>query len=47
MAELAYREIYAMNAVEARERLVRSYQELGSISATARLWHTSRQVVRK
>ncbi|MGC8878199.1 MAG: hypothetical protein ACP5R2_03145 [Anaerolineae bacterium] len=46
MAELAYREIYATNAVEARERLVRSYQELGSISATARLWHTARQVVR-
>jgi len=47
MAELAYREIYAMNAVEARKRLVRSYQELGSIRATAQLWHTSRQVVRK
>ena len=47
MAELAYREVYAMNAVEARKRLVRSYQELGSIRATAQLWHTSRQVVRK
>jgi transposase len=47
MAELAYREVYAMNAVEARKRLVHSYQELGSIRATAQLWHTSRQVVRK
>lgn len=47
MAELAYREVYAMNAIEARKQLVRTYQQLGSISATARLWHTSRQVVRK
>jgi transposase len=47
MAELAYREIYTMNPVEARKRLVRSDQELGSIRATAQLWHTSRQVVRK
>ena len=47
MAELAYREIYTMNRVEARKRLVRSYQELGSIRATVQLWHTSRQVVRK
>lgn len=47
MAELAYREVYAMNAIEARKQLVRTYQQVGSISATARLWHTSRQVVRK
>jgi putative transposase len=47
MAELAYREVYAMNRVEARKQLLRTYQETGSISETARLWHTSRQVVRK
>lgn len=47
MADLAYREVYAMNRVEARHYLVQTYQETGSISATARLWHTSRQVVRK
>ncbi|MGC8836922.1 MAG: helix-turn-helix domain-containing protein, partial [Anaerolineae bacterium] len=47
MADLAYREVYAMDRVEARKRLVQTYRETGSISQTARLWHTSRQVVRK
>ena len=47
MADMAYREIHAMNPVEARKRLVRTYRETGSISKTARLWYTSRQVVRK
>ncbi len=47
MAELAYREVYAMNRVEARKQLVRTYEETGSIKATAEAWHTSRQVVRK
>jgi transposase len=47
MADLAYREVYAMNPVEARHHLVRTYQETGSIRETARRWHTSRQVVRK
>jgi transposase len=36
-----------MNKVEARKELIKTYQETGSISATARLWNTSRQVVRK
>jgi transposase len=47
MADLAYREVYAMSRVEARQHLVRTYQQTGSIRATARWWHTSRQVVRK
>ena len=47
MADLAYREVYAMDRVEARKHLVQTYRETGSISKTARLWHTSRQVVRK
>ena len=47
MADLAYREVYAMNRVEARHHLVRTYQETGSIRATARRWCTSRQVVRR
>jgi putative transposase len=47
MADMAYREIHAMNPVEARKRLIRTYRETGSVSKTARLWHTSRQVVRK
>ena len=47
MAELAYREVYAMNRSEARKQLVRTYLESGNVSAPARLWHTSRQVVRK
>ena len=47
MADLAYREVYAMDRVEARKHLGQTYRETGSISKTARLWHTSRQVVRK
>jgi transposase-like protein len=47
MASLAYRKLYKMNKVEARKELIKTYQETGSISATARLWNTSRQVVRK
>ena len=47
MPELAYWEVYAMNRVEARRRLIQSYQETGSYSDTARLWHTSRHLVRK
>lgn len=47
MAELAYREVYAMNRVEARRRLVQTYQRTRNYSETARLWHTSRHVVRK
>lgn len=47
MPELAYREVCVMNQVEARRRLIQSYEETGSYSQTARLWHTSRHVVRK
>ncbi len=47
MPDLAYRELYAMNRKEARRRLVQTYLEAGSIRKTARLWGTSRQVVRK
>jgi len=47
MAELVYREVCAMKRSEARKQLVRTYLESGNVSAPARLWHTSRQVVRK
>ena len=47
MPDLAYREVYEMNEIEARKRLVQTYLETGSIAETARQWHTSRQVVRK
>ena len=47
MGDLAYREVYTMNAIEARKRLIHTYEQTGSIRATAREWHTSRQVVRK
>ena len=47
MADMAYREVYTMNPVEARKRLIRTFQETGNISETARRWHTSPQVVRK
>ena len=43
MADLAYKEVYAMDCIEARKHLVQTYRETGSISQTARLWHTSRQ----
>lgn len=47
MADLAYRRVYAMNKIEARRLLIESWQETQSIRGTARLWHTSPQVVRK
>ena len=47
MPELAYREVYPMNRKEARRRLVQTYLDTHSIRKTARIWGTSRQVVRK
>ena len=47
MAELAYREVYAMNKAKARHHLIETYARTGSISQTARSWGTSRAVVRK
>ncbi len=47
MAELAYRQVYTMNSIEARKLLIATYQEAKSIRKTARIWKTSRQVVRK
>jgi len=45
--DLSYGAAYSMNATEARRRLVETYAAERSITATARLWHTSRAVVRK
>jgi hypothetical protein len=39
MADLAYREVYAMNSIEARLRLVNTCHEAGSIRETARGSH--------
>ena len=47
MADLAYRGVCSMNPLEARRRLVQTYQESGSFSETVRRWHTSRHLVRK
>jgi len=47
MADLAYREVYAMDRLQARRRLVSTFQETGSIRGTARAWGPSPQVVRK
>jgi len=47
MADMAYRKVPTMNPVEARKRLIRTFQETGNISETARRWHTSPQVVHK
>jgi len=45
--DLSYQEAHIMNREEARRKLVESYMAIGSISKTARLWGTSRNVVRK
>lgn len=45
--DLSYGAAYSMNATEARRRLVETYTAERSVAATARLWHTSRAVVRK
>ncbi|MEM4402548.1 MAG: helix-turn-helix domain-containing protein, partial [Candidatus Caldarchaeum sp.] len=45
--DLPYQEVYAMNKPEARRQLVQTYLKTGSISRTAQLWQTSRQVVRR
>jgi len=47
MGVLAYREVHAMNRVQARKHPLQIYQETGGISETARRWHTSRQVARE
>ncbi len=47
MADLACRELYVMNREQARQQLLKTYQETGSIRRTARQWHTSPQVGRK
>jgi len=45
--DMSYKEMDQMNPVMARHNLVMSYQQSGSIAATARRWRTSRAVVRK
>jgi len=47
MANLAYREVYTMNPTETRKLLIKAYHETKSISKTARMWKTSRNVIRK
>jgi len=45
--DISYRQIYAMNKEEARKQVINGYLATGNISQVARLWHTSRNVVRK
>ncbi|GBC95284.1 hypothetical protein HRbin16_01071 [bacterium HR16] len=45
--ELSYNQVYHMNPTEARKQMVHTYLQTGNISHTARVWNTSRQVVRK
>jgi len=47
MADLAYGEVYTMNKIEARKRLIQTCEQTQSIRATARIWKTSPQMVRK
>ena len=45
--DLSYREVYTMNREEARRKLVETYMSTGNLSQTARLWGTSRHLVRR
>lgn len=45
--DISYREIYMLNKEAARRQVVNSYLASGNISQVARLWHTSRNLVRK
>ncbi len=47
MADLAYREVYTMNPIEARKLLIKTYHETKSIRKSARMWKTSRNLVRR
>lgn len=47
MANLAYREVYTMNPTETGKLPIKAYHETKSISKTARMWKTSRNVIRK
>lgn len=42
--EVLYQEMYTMERVEARKRLIETYRETESIRKTAKLWGTSRLV---
>ena len=45
--KLCYSEVYVMNREEARRQLVETYIATGNLSESARLWQTSRDLVRK
>jgi len=45
--EIFYHELQKMKRVEARKRLIETYKKTNSIRKTAKLWGTSRNLVRK
>ncbi|MCL0091974.1 helix-turn-helix domain-containing protein, partial [Dehalococcoidales bacterium] len=45
--DISYYEVYTMSKEEARRLIIETYLDTGNLSLTARLWHTSRHVVRK
>ena len=45
--DVCYKEAYTMSKAEARRRLVETYEAIENLSQAARLWGTSRHVVRK
>ena len=45
--EVLYQEMYKMERVEARRKLLKTHEATGSIRKTALLWGTSRTLVRK
>jgi len=47
VADLAYGEVYTMNKIEARKRLIQTCEQTRSIQAAARIWKTFPQVVRR
>ena len=45
--ELTYYELYKMNKLEARKKLIQMYFQLKSFSAVALMFQTTRNTVRK
>jgi len=45
--EISYQKMYQIDKLKAREMIVETYQKTGSVKMTAKLWKTSRNVVRK
>jgi len=45
--KISYQRMYQIDKLKTREMIVETYQKTGSVKMTAKLWKTSRNVVRK